>query len=542
MEDAPRQWLQEIVTRYGRDVLHDPRRCRALLMDFCGEYRGEINVLEMALREGIVEELETASAGVPQALLFARLTRRLQDVYYLPEEAARWAVESCAAAVDLVRPEEGGRALVSDLQINVVGRPWLGDEDDWVNLGTTPGRVDVPGDVEVQVSAYVKDPQAGRLARDLVAFGPVDNLDLSYSPITDRGLAQLKDLAGVRHLNLSRTRVTDHGMPTVAAYSELVGLNLWACAAISGDGLRHLADLEAFTGLNLGRCERLTDAGLRHLPALVGIRDLNLTGTAVTDGALGYLGALPDLHEVDLAETDVNGAGLRELRGAAELATLSLYRCVALRSDSLRHLQEMRRLTRLNLGGCGLLTNQALVHLRSLAGLTRLSLEGVEITDAGVLYLGSLTALMALDLSWTRVGDAGVGRLAPLVGLRELALAGTAITDLGLRYLDALPGLTYLDLSNTGVGDAGARTLARVAPTLVTLDLEGTEVEDGALRALGGLPRLEHLYLGDTAVTDAGLAALAAGNSLRRVDLTLCPNVTAAAVATLEEKGIQVDR
>jgi hypothetical protein len=67
-------------------------------------------------------------------------------------------------------------------------------------------------------------------------------------------------------------------------------------------------------------------------------------------------------------------------------------------------------------------------------------------------------------------------------------------------------------------------------------------VGDGAFRALGGLPRLEHLYLGDTAVTDAGLAALAAGNSLRRVDLTLCSNVTAAAVATLEEKGIQVDR
>jgi hypothetical protein len=80
-------------------VLDDPRRCRALLSDLCGAYRGEINLLTMALQEGVAADLRSATGAIPYPLLFAWLTRRLLDTYFLTEEAARWAVEACAEAL-----------------------------------------------------------------------------------------------------------------------------------------------------------------------------------------------------------------------------------------------------------------------------------------------------------------------------------------------------------------------------------------------------------------------------------------------------------
>lgn len=47
MNNLPGQKLQEIVTQYGHLVYHDPKLCKALLKDFCGQYRKEIAVLKL---------------------------------------------------------------------------------------------------------------------------------------------------------------------------------------------------------------------------------------------------------------------------------------------------------------------------------------------------------------------------------------------------------------------------------------------------------------------------------------------------------------
>ena len=53
MHDQPRQQLIEIVARYGLTVIDDPRRCKGLLLDLCGEHRREVNVLIMAQEERV---------------------------------------------------------------------------------------------------------------------------------------------------------------------------------------------------------------------------------------------------------------------------------------------------------------------------------------------------------------------------------------------------------------------------------------------------------------------------------------------------------
>ncbi len=100
MHDAPRQKLRELIVEYGRSLCDDPRRCEALLKDYCGQYKQEIFVLISALKNGVADDLLKTSTSVPQAILFARLHKRLEEKLAMTAEAAHWAVESWALALE----------------------------------------------------------------------------------------------------------------------------------------------------------------------------------------------------------------------------------------------------------------------------------------------------------------------------------------------------------------------------------------------------------------------------------------------------------
>jgi internalin A len=541
MNDVPRRMLREIVARYGRDVLRDARRCRALLMDFCGEHRAEINLLDMALREEVVRDYEIASARLPRALLVARLANRLQEAYLIPEDAARWAVTACVEALDGEVPERSARVFVSEVPTRVLVRPWLGAADTWDEVGATPGRVVIPDDGEIRICSRPDDRALASLADDLRTFGPVQQLDLSYGTMVGESLEALRYLPGLLRLDLSRTPLTDAGLAALVDHATLLELNLWGCDAITDDGLAALAELTSLEQLELGRCARVTVEGLRHLQGLEHLRVLGLAGTGIDDEGLAALRDLRTLRTLDLSETQVMGEGLAHLAELPGLWSLNLSGCVRLRAAGLRALRRMTALSELNLGRCGLLTDQALVHVRPLRRLTSLSLEGLAVADTGVLYLIDLPALTSLDLAWTGVGDAGVARLGAMRSLRELVLAGSRVTDAGLAQLAALLGLTTLDLSNTAVSDAGLRVLSGVS-TLEVLDLEGDHIHDAGLVHLGELPELRRLYLGRTAVTDRGMELLHRLTNIAWVDLTLCRQVTERGIRALEAAGIEVVR
>ncbi len=69
----------EILTKYGTSVCDDPRRCEGLLWDLCGDYRKEVKLLVLVLREGVVAEMSSRPANIPPALLIARLTKHMQE-------------------------------------------------------------------------------------------------------------------------------------------------------------------------------------------------------------------------------------------------------------------------------------------------------------------------------------------------------------------------------------------------------------------------------------------------------------------------------
>lgn len=106
MNDLPRQKLFEIRAKYGASIVENPRRCEALLRDYCGAFRREIAVLTMALEERVPLDLLAAAKSAPLPVLFGRLTQRLCDNLALSENAARWSVNSWAFALGIISVEE----------------------------------------------------------------------------------------------------------------------------------------------------------------------------------------------------------------------------------------------------------------------------------------------------------------------------------------------------------------------------------------------------------------------------------------------------
>ena len=105
LNDLPRQKLCEIVEEYGRYISDDPQRCKGLLLDYCAEYRREVNILMDALEEQVAAELLMSSERESYEGLLSRLSWRLCENYGIAEDFARWGVESWALALGIISEE-----------------------------------------------------------------------------------------------------------------------------------------------------------------------------------------------------------------------------------------------------------------------------------------------------------------------------------------------------------------------------------------------------------------------------------------------------
>lgn len=101
-DDSVRAALVSMISYYGRVFDEDPRRCEALLRDFCPNARAEIHLLVVAARSGVPKQLGSSSVGSSRELLVARLARTLEEEFSITAAAARWAVESWAQALGVV--------------------------------------------------------------------------------------------------------------------------------------------------------------------------------------------------------------------------------------------------------------------------------------------------------------------------------------------------------------------------------------------------------------------------------------------------------
>jgi hypothetical protein len=92
VEDELRAALDRLIQLHGRGLCREPQRLEAMMRDLCPGRRREVFLLVSAVKEQIVSEMLVSVDVIPDDLVVARGSRRLQDSLGLSEDSARWAV------------------------------------------------------------------------------------------------------------------------------------------------------------------------------------------------------------------------------------------------------------------------------------------------------------------------------------------------------------------------------------------------------------------------------------------------------------------
>jgi hypothetical protein len=464
LNNEARQKLREIVDTYGKSAVDDPRRCRALLLDYCGQHRREIFVLNIAQEERVANDLQETKGNIPLPVLTAQLTQRLVDNRALAEDAARWAVEAWAYALRLtdgesitsppiivpaqsdrppklspepapvkrepqpppLPPQPSASTFESSRSIEVYGRPRRVPDGKWQRLGATPGSVDVP--------------------RDHV-------LGLRFFNFVDKELetwiSEVQSPSSVVSLDLNG-KINDASMAALRAFPNLTYLEVDNAERVTNAGMAHLVYLPHLVTFNFAWSTGISDTGLAYLRLLPDLATLSLPWSGVSDVALQYLQPLTKLAILELRECKrMTGAGLAYLKAARNLATLDLAGMTQLTDVGLQHIGALRALTKLDLSHCPQVSRQGIVYLRDLPNLAYLDLSrNGQIEDKGVATLCDLPRLSTLNLSRTAITDAGLRHVGDILTLLYLDLSQCElITDKGLLHLGRLKNLAYLNVS-----------------------------------------------------------------------------------------------
>jgi serine/threonine protein kinase len=411
-------------------------------------------------------------------------------------------------------------------------------------------------------------------------------VNLSFTEVTDAGLAHLKDLTSLNSLWLHNTTVTDAGLAPLADLTKLTQLTL-SNTRVTDAGLGHLKKLQSLTLLGLGG-PAVTDAGLGSFKDRKGLTLLNVRKTQVTaKGVAEFHAAVPGCkieHDGGVVEAvdverkaaeyvlsvvgtvKVNGDN-REIKAAGDLPpgriTLTFVDVTGIKAVSdawLANLKDCKNLSDLRLPGTQL-TDAGLDNLKDCKALATIDLSGTPVTDAGLARLKNFPVLAGLLLYYTSVTDAGLVHLKDVPALTSLWVVNTAVSDKGLAALKECRALTYLDVRNTKVTPQGLADFHAAAPRC-RIDHDGgvikaVDVERKATEyvlSFGGVVRLEGqerdiklpaelpkqrfavrgIWLANAAVTDVGFVHFAGCKDVWLLDLP-CPAVTDAALVHFKD-------
>jgi beta-lactamase regulating signal transducer with metallopeptidase domain len=378
--------------------------------------------------------LAQAPAHMPTAVLSShggKFSHRVRHILGLPRPPAYTKRQAGAASALVVAggiapllvwscvgsaAEHGAELRFSDLKaIGVVqarweddprptGDPWLTEYSaGWTVLEEAKGLVTIPKGAQVKLTIAKTELSAlYSLPPDAVYF-----LDARWRDLTDRDIAPIAHLTGLRALDLSENRLNMHG-PGLAALGTLKNLewlNLW------------------FTPV-----ETLPENGIRQFPRL-----------RFLSGHFRHNSA----------------AVMRQCADLKELEFVSFRSGPSITAKDVAHLSNKSSLHGLVLYNMEM-TDETFAGLQNLPNLRYLGVGRNQVTDLTMAAIAKMRELRYLDLHQTALTDAGLALLATLPHLKTINLAYTGVTDAGLESLESMPSLYDANLVGTGVTDAQA--------------------------------------------------------------------------------------
>jgi uncharacterized protein YjbI with pentapeptide repeats len=279
----------------------------------------------------------------------------------------------------------------------------------------------------------------------LVAADPSDWIKEAGGTVT---LDSAGKIVAIVAVDLRASWVTDSDVAALAALPYLTRLDL-SLTRISDHGLLELKGAPAITDLNLRYAELITDAGLSAVKGWKHLKRVNLRGTKVTDATLQHLAVVNSLESLDIGYAQITDVGL----------------------DLITPLPNLKELT---IGG-NKLTDNGIQPLRQLPGLTYLDLSGAQRTDSGLWSVSlsepgldaidTLKNLRWLRLNGTLVAARGLERLKDLNMLERLDLEGCKrVGDDAAPVLASFHALRIVDLTGTSFTAKGIAALRLAKP------------------------------------------------------------------------------
>jgi F-box and leucine-rich repeat protein 14 len=293
--------------------------------------------------------------------------------------------------------------------------------------------------------------------------------------LRDDAVRSLLALTQLQSLDLEGCELlTDAALGYMARMQSLVHLNLSQCHGLTAAGLARLQGLNALQTLNLGWCRGLAAAAELPLPVLPRLSSLSIARSGIADAGLVTLcsSSVPQLRELDLSQ-------------CAALTTAGLATAAAAAAGAAAAASPLLQLHRLSVSRCPLVT-------RLPPGM--LSLTALDISGSGV-GQGELVTMASAHYhqqqqqqqqqQYYHYSDADAQQQQPqLSQLTELNAAECRLGDAGARALSRLQRLQHLNVCDTGLTARGVAELARLGPSLLTLNLCFCAVNDGAVGVL----------------------------------------------------------
>ncbi len=257
----------------------------------------------------------------------------------------------------------------------------------------------------------------GSVERD--SAGGIVAVNLRGTWVTDSDLLELAQMPELRRLDLSLTRVTDHGLQGLKPAPNIADLNLYYA-------------------------ELITDEGVAAVKSWKRLRRLNLRGTKITDTTLAHLAGIPSLESLDVGFAQITVSGLELLGNLTSLKELTIGGN-KLTDNGLQFLKQVPNLTYLDLSGSqrtdsGLwfvsLTEPGTEAIATLKHLKELRLAGTQVSTRSLQKLATLDKLERLSLQRTkRIGDDAIPQLSSWKSLRQVDLKESAGTKEGIASL-----------------------------------------------------------------------------------------------------------
>ncbi|TFG59549.1 MAG: hypothetical protein E4H36_13605 [Spirochaetales bacterium] len=195
--------------------------------------------------------------------------------------------------------------------------------------------------------AQIDDSDTFRLGR----FTDLEELNLSDTGVTDKGLPALLALTRLRKFNLNGTVVGDAGMGFMSGFGCLEELNL-ENTNVSEKGIITLIPHPSLKTLTVDQHKikmiTIIKAGGSRLFQME--HTLKLAKNSLIDEDLGHLKDFPDIINLVLEDNLIQGEGLSHLVGLKKLRSIHLSRN-RLTDESLSFLEPFRNIGYLYIGG-----------------------------------------------------------------------------------------------------------------------------------------------------------------------------------------------